>query len=1317
MGDVKRELNRFEKKYIRPIGDAVEAILDDPKKLLGVAIAVAFPGAGTAIGQSLLGPSLAASLGATATQVIGQTLINTAVNGGDVKSAVISAALPVVGKEATDLISKTLAQSDITGTVNDIITRGAAQGATAAVLGKDPLAAFVLGGATAGVTAITSNIPDFDKLPKPAQNAIGSAIATQVTGGDIGKAVSQSVINDAIAWAKAEVNKVPDAIKAAQAKYKADGGGTLTDEQIEQLLTQNGADKLVSAVDSLYTSKAEAAALWEKELGYKPSEFDLMELTGLAASDAKSIIDDKSSTTYDEAEKFLKDLYGTRHTPTKDEITSLMGLKEFDAQKQAGQQYNTWVDDRNTVTNDELTKFLEKAGLKEDDLTESQLLSALKTTEAGAETYFQRLADQKATTFDGEKYKSQVEAQNAAIKNGYNTYTWGGKSYTLMSPEQAQQLQADRAAGKNVGVSPDFITPIPGKTLKEQLEDAGNPDQYAYMEGDAIVIVAKRFAVPDYNDAEAWAAFKAEKDALGGDNFQSYLTEKYSILEQAMKGAPEGSVAKMAASAAMWGYGKVANLAQTMMRTAEAAGMSPNTAGIRIANQVEGWSKKLADQGVQNAEAAVFANIAAVTKDTVAAAKGVPASQISDAELYYEKGKALLGQVKDNPLGVGLFVGGEMIQEVPFLAASGGVGRVFASVAGKTVGVSAALGTNAALNGAESFGGNYGEVKDYLMKRGVPEDKAHALAVTSGLEAMGVSMVTSYVGDRQLVRAFVGDIAKDSFAKLALTTSTKEWLLGNVEGYMQNVSAQIGKYGEFKSKDEAMNAGIMEGLAQKGLATGVLTAEKLSQVVAKDKDGNDVTYKDIISGSKTFDPTTINKSFSFGEGLNLGDAIGYHSTFTTNPDITPEEYFSTANFFRSEGLEPTAENVAAVVGGEQELSGEALQKAATAYADLNYVTASEAAQLLQDYGYQNPTQEQINQFVGAKAEADVAQQAKDWAAQNIITQEEAEEVLKNLGYPSPPKEMVDALVGQYAQSELESRAGKYKIATAGDVAGLAADVQAKYDALTADQKALADALAKQGIDLNAAIDAASQQAQQQVLDLGTTLNTRIDELVSQGKTQYEATQQAISELGAQNVELQGLIGTQARQATQQDIDALTSMLSGQQAVDLAYDVTGDKQITQADIDLLNRIVAGQNTDWSAPAGSPWAATGLYGQIAETEAKRQADLKAAEAARQADIQAQIAREQEAARQAAIRTTAGQAQAQIQGLIGQLPGAIKSLQTTTTPIYAGEIKPFDFESPLDVGFLSPSKEKQTSQPGQQATKIASGGYLDDLLNLLR
>jgi len=292
--------------------------------------------------------------------------------------------------------------------------------------------------------------------------------------------------------------------------------------------------------------------------------------------------------------------------------------------------------------------------------------------------------------------------------------------------------------------------------------------------------------------------------------------------------------------------------------------------------------------------------------------------------------------------------------------------------------------------------------------------------------------------------------------------------------------------------------------------------------------------------------------------------------------------------------------------------------------------------------------------------------------------------------------------------------------TQSQIGALSADMQAKYNALTAEQKALANDMAQQGMDLTAAINLAQQQTQAQITGLGEQVDARINELMQQGQTYQQATQQAIGELNTKNQQLQNLVGTQGRAATQADIDAMSQMLGGQRAVDLSYDVTGDKQVTQADIDFLTQVVSGVKTDWTAPVGSFLGPTGLYGQLATNEAQRQADLASSQRQRDADLlEAQRQREREdaaakeEARRANIRSNLSQGRQQLQGIQQQLPQALQAAQEVSTPIY-GQMGPYlDIGSELDFGFFKPSPEKQAATKQQQTTKIAAGGYIDDLL----
>jgi hypothetical protein len=153
---------------------------------------MAFPGAGAFLGAKLgLGSGLAA-------KTVGNVLLKTAINGGNVKAAVLSSAIPLVGNAAGNLIGKTLDSSGITGSLNNVITKAATGGLTAAALGKDPIAAMTFGGVSAALPLVTAQIPGFGDLPDMAKSALTKTLTAQLTGRDPSQALFQSVIDTGV---------------------------------------------------------------------------------------------------------------------------------------------------------------------------------------------------------------------------------------------------------------------------------------------------------------------------------------------------------------------------------------------------------------------------------------------------------------------------------------------------------------------------------------------------------------------------------------------------------------------------------------------------------------------------------------------------------------------------------------------------------------------------------------------------------------------------------------------------------------------------------------------------------------------------------------------------------------------------------------------------------------------------------------------------------------------------------------------------------------------------------------------------------------
>ena len=142
-------------------------------------------------------------------------------------------------------------------------------------------------------------------------------------------------------------------------------------------------------------------------------------------------------------------------------------------------------------------------------------------------------------------------------------------------------------------------------------------------------------------------------------------------------------------------------------------------------------------------------------------------------------------------------------------------------------------------------------------------------------------------------------------------------------------------------------------------------------------------------------------------------------------------------------------------------------------------------------------------------------------------------------------------------------------------------------------------------------------------------------------------------------------------------------------------------------------------------------TGINQTLADQQAaankQREADLATA-ATQRAQDQATAAANAEALRQQGIkaanvatrRAQIGQAATRTGNVLSDLKQQAAAMQAAPTiaPQVVEQSAGFDFSQPLDVGLFGGYAQKQKTnqlQPG--AAKIASGGYLDDLLNAIR
>lgn len=205
-GKVYDEIGALAQK----IGNTVEKIASDPKMLAAVAVNFAFPGAGSAIGNWILGAETAAAIGAAATTAIGNACLNTAMNGGDMKKGIETAVTSYVGNVGAQEITKFVQNAEL---VPDAFAKNVgtttSYAAIQTALGKDPTAVLLTGGANACAQLLVQEVPGFSEMPKATQEAITKATASALQGKS-GGAVN-AAIDFATTFAKDEYKSYKDA--------------------------------------------------------------------------------------------------------------------------------------------------------------------------------------------------------------------------------------------------------------------------------------------------------------------------------------------------------------------------------------------------------------------------------------------------------------------------------------------------------------------------------------------------------------------------------------------------------------------------------------------------------------------------------------------------------------------------------------------------------------------------------------------------------------------------------------------------------------------------------------------------------------------------------------------------------------------------------------------------------------------------------------------------------------------------------------------------------------------------------------------------
>ena len=334
-----------------------------------------------------------------------------------------------------------------------------------------------------------------------------------------------------------------------------------------------------------------------------------------------------------------------------------------------------------------------------------------------------------------------------------------------------------------------------------------------------------------------------------------------------------------------------------------------------------------------------------------------------------------------------------------------------------------------------------------------------------------------------------------------------------------------------------------------------------------------------------------------------------------------------------------------------------------------------------------------------------------------VTPQEVEKIVNDAlkSNPGLTKEDVQSIVSDAVKTVPNLTADQVKNIVGAEVAKIPVgaspqDVQSAVAASAATQNAAtAQAIADAKIELAKEIQAAKDIGLQGDAALQAGLNSLSAKM---GTNQADLLNKLNATEGTLRSEFSTGIGNVAGQVG--DLSGQVGNLSGQVA-GLEGQLTAQGkafagQLMQQGMDYktaLQTAIGAQSALFGTQIG------GVQAEIAANEARRIADQQAASAAAEAQRQADQRAAAERDRQANIRGVVGRAQTRTQDVMQQLESMQRAgLAPQPVPLVESSAG-FDLSDPLNTGFFSGFQNKKAQQNQQPTTKIAAGGYIDDLL----
>jgi hypothetical protein len=419
-----------------------------------------------------------------------------------------------------------------------------------------------------------------------------------------------------------------------------------------------------------------------------------------------------------------------------------------------------------------------------------------------------------------------------------------------------------------------------------------------------------------------------------------------------------------------------------------------------------------------------------------------PGKEPSTVQKGWLKAQSIWGNLTEHPVQfLAENVASEILQEIPILVVSGGVGNVAKAALlqggeayAKKFATKAAVGSAVALDAAEAFGGTaagaFDETYANAIAQGMSEQEATDLAMDTAQKAGTIALFTTAasagIGGAALAKNLLGDnaseFAGDAFQKLGKkiqdggTVAIKEGSTEFIEEalpqlFTATVNSQIDpNYDVAGSVFENGFMGAVSGYGVGGtLYTGNAVADALMSL-------NPTVVNTVKNAGSAEAATAALNTLGITDTVILNNVL--NSTYDTMYVSTNEaaKLFKDAN----PGFEPTDAEIESFVSNRPESD---VAAAVASYIDPKFLDADEVKAAAAAEGI-TLTDEQAEAYVGQKDEAQAIEEiAAEYDPQGT-TREEAEQFFAELGY-TPTEEEITARIGAVSEEDQKEAIASY----------------------------------------------------------------------------------------------------------------------------------------------------------------------------------------------------------------------------------------------------------------------------------------------------